>query len=159
MKRIALVGLVLLLSGAVPVQLPGSSITQADAITISGSLSSSQILNLGTTPITLVAASSGNVLQVVSDMFEMLAGATPYSTAGSMIIQYQNGAGTTAASLCNATFIQAAANRTCSMNIPTFNAVSTGIVGQPLVLNSTGAITAGNGTMVYQITYRIVYGF
>lgn len=135
----------------------------AIGIVATGSLSSSQILNLNTTPVTLIAAQgSGTLIMVDSAVLELVFGGTAYAAGANITLRYVNTAGIAiSATTCGATFVNAGQNEVCSPGTGgPATTVATNAVNQVVVLaNAGGAFTTGNGTINYWLRYRVLTGF
>jgi len=139
-----------------------SVISQQTVITITGSLSSAQILSLNTVPVTVIPNQGlGSVVQVLGAVFEGVYGGTVYAGTGVLTANYGSG-GVQITPNCTAAILTTAANTMClkALNVGIASGLtSTNYVNQPIVLSESSAMTLGNGTLSYWINYTVLTGF
>lgn len=134
----------------VPRVIPGI----AQRVTVT--LTSAQILALFTTPVTVVGAPGANKYISVDEVLVRapLAGATAYAGANAVEVRYSNGAGVKA----TGDIAAATLNSVTGQVDKTVGAATTAlVVNAPLVVAVPVANpTAGTGTVVLDVLYRVV---
>lgn len=123
-------------------------------------ISSAEILALRAAPKTIVAApGAGKVLEFVSAMLLMDAGASAYTeSADNMQVRYKDGSGSVASGNIEATGLIDATGDTMTVVLPTqAQAAKAACENQPLVLHNTGdgEYAAGDGAMRMKVAYRV----
>lgn len=121
---------------------------------LSGSLSSAQILNMGVTPVEVLAAPGpGFMITVHSLAVNYIYGGTPYANGGNIFLV----TGSVPASE-NITSLAGVNANNYMITVPYTAAVLTSTaINSPLVIgNAGGNYTAGNGTINYFIWYSIL---
>ena len=157
---LAIVGLAIVLGGSgVSPAIPSTASGQLQT----GALTVSQILSPDTVPITVIAAPGpGKLVVVDSVIFQLVAGATPYSGSGiDLLTEWGGGAGFFVAEACASQIFTSASNAFCSTPVEgiTSALASSGAVNRPIIVTSTGPVTGGNGTISYWLQYRVLSGF
>lgn len=145
------------------VSLPKITFTGQNTVqyVIQGSLTSTQILSLNSSPVTVItAAGSGTLIVVDSAVYNMIYGGTQYSTSATFAMAYVNGSGSAASGgNCAASFLTAALNRICTLNNNSLQFVtSTNAINQVVVFYASANPTLGNGTINYTILYHVISG-
>lgn len=125
--------------------------------TVSVSLTAAQIIAMGTTPVTLIAApASGKCIIVDNISFKMTTTATAFTGGGAVEFRYTNASGTKVTADIAAAVITAAAGVSFT-NVRGIEASLTGVVDAPIVIrNATAVFAAGTGSAVITIDYHIV---
>jgi hypothetical protein len=117
-------------------------------------LTAAQIIAMYTTPVVVVPAQgAGKVIQLVSAILSLDAGATPFTGGGA--VRLQNGTtGTTLTSTAAATVVTSASDV-----VATLPALATSVLTPAnesiKITNATAVFAAGNGTMKVIVVYRV----
>lgn len=135
----------------------GAAVVQVSTVT----LSSAQILALGTTPVTLVAAVAGKIIVPVSMCTVLTYGTTTYVETGSpraFIGPTFGGSGW--GSIVSGVAIPGTNNSAAISDVTGSLAgdreALTLLTGQPLRLDENNAVTTGDGTLAITTTYYLV---
>lgn len=126
-------------------------------LTVKVDLSSADILALNTTPITLVAApGSGYAIVPNSIAYRFTYGSVAYT--GNFLIAVKCNSKTTSDTFASITFpvIQATANRSGSLPANTGTGIDAIVENDSIELQSSGAFSAGDGTLTVWLTYAII---
>lgn len=129
-------------------------------ITATGSLTAAQINDLDTTALDLVDGVSGKILVPESVVVEYMGGGTSYTVSGNIELGY----GTTGFSsfspicqFCNSSVLAGTGyNIQLSQTVAGADTYTSLIVGAPLQVFSSTAISGGTSEIYYSIKYRIV---
>jgi hypothetical protein len=130
---------------------------------ITGSLTSAQINDLDTTPITILGTAGANKYYVIENCaFHYKAGGTGFTTSDPLVLYY-NTANTRISVAVNQTDIATTTSK-INLSIPTGYLDTTDnnasfpvtIINDSVVIKADGAISGGNGTINFSIKYRIV---
>lgn len=121
------------------------------------SLTAAQIIAMGTTPVTLIAApASGKCIIVDNISFKMTTTATAFTGGGAVEFRYTNASGTKVSADIAAAVVTAAAGVSFT-NVRGIEASLTGTVDAAIVIrNPTAAFAAGTGSAVVTIDYHVV---
>lgn len=145
-------------------QADGTSICVAAGVisgcTATGNISSANLLNLGTTAQTLVAAQgAGTVIQVDAIYLELVA-ASQYTFSGTLVLKYTSGAGTVVSGTCASAILTSAANEICApLTVAIAPSISTVVTNTPVTIFASSAVTVGTGTLNYWVKYHVLSGF
>lgn len=130
----------------------GAPGTNADLITVSGELTSSQLKNIASSPVVAVAApGSGKVISVVQVAARYVYGGTAYGGTGNLLLD-ENGQNSTVFTLAQ---MQGTADA-YAWNAAGVSQNTVDPRNQPLRFTSATNYTTGNGTVKWNIDYRIV---
>lgn len=140
-------------------------VTQTGTVTENGvvrqtvvvTLTAAQIIAMGTTPVSLIAAPGASKCIIVDNIsFKMVTTATAFTGGGAVEFRYTDASGTKVTADVAAAVITAAAG-TSFTNVRGIEASLTGIVNAAIVVrNGTAAFAAGTGTATLTIDYHIV---
>lgn len=136
--------------------------TTTPQLTVTGTLSSSQILGLNSTPITLVTAQgAGTIIQVDKISLNYIYNSTTYASGGAISAIYGTNTAKAATGTAAASVITGTSNGFATL-LPTAiaqNGTLTDYVNKAISLsNATGAFTTGNGTIAYKVFYTVLSG-
>lgn len=120
-------------------------------------LTAAQIIAMGTTPVTLIAApASGKCIIVDNISFKMTTTATAFTGGGAVEFRYTNASGTKVTADIAAAVITAAAGVSFT-NVRGIEASLTGTVDAAIVIrNATAVFASGTGSAVLTIDYHVV---
>lgn len=120
-------------------------------------LTAAQIIAMGTTPVTLIAApASGKCIIVDNISFKMTTTATAFTGGGAVEFRYTGASGTKVSADVAAAVVTAAAGVSFT-NVRGIEASLTGIVDALICIrNPTAAFAAGTGSAVVTIDYHVV---
>lgn len=135
--------------------IPSSSIDPQLAQRVRVTLTSAQILALFTTAQTLIAApGAGKYISIDEIVATLNAGASAYTGSNALNITYQNAGGSAATAALPSAWLDSASSRCDKVTPVTVAAIP---VNQPIVASiGTANPAAGNGTISFDISYRIV---
>lgn len=120
------------------------------------SLSAAQIIAMGTTPVTLVAAPGAGKCTIVNNItLKMVATATAFTGGGALEFRYTDASGTKVTADIAAAVVTAGAG-TSFTNVRGIEASLTCTANAAIVIrNPTAAFAAGTGTAVITIDYHV----
>lgn len=125
----------------------------------SGTLSSAQLLALDASPVIVVPAVSGKIIQYVAGMVKMIPGSVLYvDPAVSSILFTTNASDTSASVAFNDEFTDLFASPTIlTLNMRQYQSATSNTTSLPLYLaiDSNASPTGGNGTMEYYVYYTL----
>jgi hypothetical protein len=124
--------------------------------TVTVTLTAAQIIAMGTTPVTLIAAPDAGKCTIVDNVtFKMTTTATAFTGGGAVEFRYTDASGTKVTADIAAAVITAAAG-TSFTNVRGIEASLTGVANAAIVIsNATAAFAAGTGTATLTIEYHI----
>lgn len=135
------------------------SVTQNGAVrnSVSVSLTAAQIIAMGTTPVSLIAApGSGKCIIVDNITVKMVTTATAFTGGGAVEFRYTDASGTKVTADLAAAVITAGAG-TSFTNLRGIEASLTGTANAAIVVrNGTAVFAAGTGNATLTIDYHIV---
>ena len=153
------------LGGVEIVPFSGQSVSVVGSITQNGvvkqsvvvTLTAAQIIAMGTTPVSLIAApGAGKCIIVDNISFKMTTTATVFTGGGAVEFRYTNASGTKVTADIAAAVITAVAGVSFT-NVRGIEALLTGTVDAAIVIrNATAAFAAGTGSAVVTIDYHVV---
>lgn len=118
-------------------------------------LTSTQILALGATPITLVAAQGAGTVVIPVQAFSSLTFlTTAYANAGVLNLSWNGANGITAANL-SANLIAAASQVASQGGLSEATIATASMANLPLTVHSTGAVTLGAGSWKVTVVYLV----
>jgi hypothetical protein len=125
--------------------------------TVTVALTAAQIIAMGTTPESLIAApGAGKCIIVDNISFKMVTTATAFTGGGAVEFRYTDASGTKVTADVAAAVITAGAG-TSFTNVRGIEASLTGVVNAAIVVrNGTAAFAAGTGTATVTIDYHVV---
>lgn len=125
--------------------------------TVTVGLTAAQLIAMGTTPVTLIAApGSGKCIIVDNISFKMVTTATAFTGGGAVEFRYTNAAGTKVTADIAAAVVTAVAG-TSFTNVRGIEALLTGVVNAAIVItNADAAFAAGTGTATLTIDYHVI---
>jgi hypothetical protein len=119
------------------------------------SLTSAQILTLGTTPVTIVAAQGAGTVIIPVQAFGSLTFLTSqYANAGVLNLSW-NGANGIAAANLSSNLIAAASQVASQGGLSVATIATASLANLPLTVHSTGAVTAGAGSWKLTVLYLV----
>ena len=120
-------------------------------------LTAAQIIAMGTTPVSLIAAPGAGLCIIVDNItFKMTTTATAFTGGGAVEFRYTNAAGAKVTADVAAAVITAGAG-TSFTNVRGIEASLTGVANAPITIsNPTAPFAAGTGTAVVSIEYHVV---
>lgn len=121
------------------------------------SLSAAQIIAMGTTPVTLVAApGAGKAIIVDNITFKMVRTATAFTGGGDVEFRYTDASGAKVTADVAEALIDTAGAATAFANVRGIEASITPVANAPIVItNATEAFATGTGTAVITIDYHV----
>lgn len=125
-------------------------------------LTQTQITNLNTSPVTLIAAQgAGTVIVPEGFVFELVVGGTAYASGATPSVRYNGTTGTVVGTFTSATSITSATNEYTSFGVAAITGVATNTVNLPVTLQAASnfTCTATCGTLSYWIKYHVLAGF
>jgi hypothetical protein len=135
------------------------AVTQNGTIrqTVTVALTAAQIIAMGTTPVSLIAApGSGKCIIVDNISFKMVTSATAFTDGGAVEFRYTNASGAKVTADVAAAVITAGAG-TSFTNVRGIEASLTGAANAAIIItNATAAFAAGTGTAQLVIDYHVV---
>lgn len=125
--------------------------------TVTVNLTAAQIIAMGTTPVSLIAAPGAGLCIIVDNItFKMVTTATAFTGGGAVEFRYTDASGTKVTADVAAAVITAAAG-TSFTNVRGIEASLTGTANAAVVIrNATAAFAAGTGTASLVIEYHVV---
>lgn len=125
--------------------------------TITVNLTAAQIIAMGTTPVSLIAAPGAGLCIIVDNItFKMVTTATAFTGGGAVEFRYTDASGTKVTADVAAAVITAAAG-TSFTNVRGIEASLTGTANAAIVVrNGTAPFAAGTGTASLVIEYHVV---
>jgi len=125
--------------------------------TVTVSLTAAQIIAMGTTPVSLIAApGAGKCIIVDNISFKMVTTATAFTGGGAVEFRYTDASGTKVTADVAAAVITAGAG-TSFTNVRGIEAALTGTANAAIVVrNATAVFAAGTGTATITIEYHVV---
>ena len=120
-------------------------------------LTAAQIIAMGTTPVTVIAApATGKCIIVDNVSFKMTTTATAFTGGGAVEFRYTNASGTKVTADIAAAVITAGAGVSFT-NVRGIEASLTGTINAAIVIrNATAAFAAGTGSAVVIIDYHVI---
>lgn len=120
-------------------------------------LTAAQIIAMGTTPVSLIAAPGAGKAIIVDDItFKMVTTATAFTGGGAVEFRYTDASGAKVSADVAAAVVTAGAG-TSFTNVRGIEASLTAVANAAIVVrNPTAAFAAGTGTAVVSIDYHIV---
>lgn len=125
--------------------------------TVTVTLTAAQLIAMGTTPVSLIAApGAGKCIIVDNITFKMVTTATAFTGGGAVEFRYTDASGTKVSADIAAAVITAGAG-TSFTNVRGIEASLTGTANAAVVIrNATAAFAAGTGTATLTIDYHVV---
>jgi len=125
--------------------------------TVTISLTAAQIIAMGTTPVSLIAAPGAGKCTIVDNItFKMVTTATAFTGGGAVEFRYTDASGTKVTADVAAAIVTAGAG-TSFTNVRGIEASLTGTANAAIVIrNATAAFAAGTGTATITIEYHVV---
>lgn len=121
-------------------------------------LTAAQIIAMGTTPISLIAAQgAGKIIIVHSILFKMVRTSTAFTGGGAVEFRYTDASGAKVSADVAAALITTGGAGTAYAHVAGIEASITPVANAALVItNATAAFAAGTGTAQVSISYRVV---